>query len=262
MKSLITGLALSVLLVGTEPEAGMKKGQFEFTPILGMSVPLGDFGDVHNAGIGFGGRGAYFISSRASVGISIVRNTMDFNSLFDRLALADTLYPGARIVFDTAGVPDTLFPGASIFFDALGFGDSLVPGAKYDFSIVEINIDFRYHFLTESTFSPYFSGTVGMSMNRLSGSATVPVVVFPLPPPAPQDTTVIQEFREATDSQTEIAFGGSIGVLFRGQGNDAGFLEARVIVDSYDFGGARSGSTKYLSFRGGITFFFGGGDNP
>ena len=258
MKSFIKGLALTALLVGSGAQAGLKKGQFEFSPILGLSVPLGDFGDVHDAGLGFGVRGAYFISSRASVGISVTSNKMDFNNLFDQLALVDTLYPGERIIFDTAGVPDTLFPGARIFFDALEFGDSLVPGAEFDFSVVEINADFRYHFLTESNFSPYFSGTVGMSMNRLSGSATVPVVVLPPPPPAPQDTTVIQEFREATDSQSEITFGGSIGVLFRGQGNDAGFLEARIIIDSYDFAGARSGSTKYLSFRGGITFFFGG----
>ncbi len=241
MKSLITGLALTALLVGSGAQAGLKKGQFEFSPILGMSVPLGDFGDVHDAAIGFGARGAYFFSSRASVGISVTSNKMDFNSLFDRLALVDTLYPGARI-----------------FFDELGFGDTLVPGAKYDFSVVEISADFRYHFSTESTFSPYVNGSVGMSLNRLSGSATVPVVVLPPPPPAPQDTTVTQEFREATVSQSEFAFGGSIGVLFRGQGSDAGFLEARIIFDSYDFAGARSGSTKYLSFRGGITFFFGG----
>lgn len=258
MKSLITGLALTALLVGSGAQAGLKKGQFEFSPILGMSVPLGDFGDVHDAALVFGARGAYFISSRASVGISVTSNKMDFNSLFDRLALVDTLYPGERIVFDTAGVEDTISPGARIFFDELGFGSTLVPGAKYDFSVVEISADFRYHFSTESAFSPYVNGSVGMTLNRLSGSATVPVLVLPPPPPAPQDTTVIQEFREATVSQSEIAFGGSIGVLFKGQGSDAGFLEARIIFDSYDFAGARSGSTKYLSFRGGITFFFGG----
>lgn len=200
-------IVLLFLTLGTVPAlAGMHKGQVEISPVLGLSIPIGDFGNINDAGIAFGARGAYFISSNSSIGLSIVHSTMDFKSQFDV---------------------------------ALG---TVIPGAKSDFSVTEVSADFRYYFSTESSVSPYINGSVGIFMNRLS-----------LTQPGSPDET---------DTQSEIVFGSSVGFLFRGQGSDAGFLEARIINNTYDFEGALPGSLKYLSVRGGITFFLGSDSGP
>jgi len=202
MKHLIIGLAVMILLVASGAQAAVEQGQVEISPVIGISIPIGDFGDLNDAGVAFGVRGAYFLSSTSSMGLSIVHNRMDFNSLFDSVL------------------------------------QIIIPGAKLDFSVTEVSANFRYLFSTESSVSPYINGSVGIFMNKISGTA----------PGLPDET----------DTQSEVGFGGSVGLLFKGQSNVGGFVEGLIISNSYDFDGALPGSSNYWSVRGGVSFFFGG----
>jgi len=118
--------------------------------------------------------------------------------------------------------------------------DFLFPGSTADFSITEISSYFRYMFATESVTSPYVSGSVGLFLNRASASSPI--------------------LGDDTDTQSEVGFSGSVGLLFKGQGNVGGFLEGQIVNDSFD--DLTGSSLVYFSARGGVSFYFGGDAGP
>lgn len=64
MKKLFTVLATTLFI-------SKSYCQFEAGPVLGLGIPVGDFADGFNVGMGFGGTGKYFFKDNMAAGLNI-----------------------------------------------------------------------------------------------------------------------------------------------------------------------------------------------
>jgi len=185
------------LSLGTVPAfAGVQKGQFEFSPTIGGSLPVGDFDDGGNVGFVVGGRFGYNFTEKVSVGVAV-----NYNSF---------------------GIDDDF--------------TALFPGIDFDLTALEYFFDVRALLGNQPNSSPYVKGMLGSAELELKGSAGGV---------------------SAAVSETEFAFGGGVGYLFKGEGNIGGFVEADIINIS-----TSGSSSSYISLRGGVSFFFGASSGP
>jgi Outer membrane protein beta-barrel domain len=80
-------MAFLLLAVGASPVfAGIQKGQFEFSPTVGVSLPVGDVSDFANPGYLIGGRLGYNVSSELSIGLEANLNTFGTGNMLKNIA--------------------------------------------------------------------------------------------------------------------------------------------------------------------------------
>lgn len=115
------------------PHTGVQKGQFEFSPAVGVSLPTGDLADGGAPGFVVGGRFGYNISDAASIGA-----TLNFNSF---------------------GIDNEL---QALF----------APGVDVDLTSLEYMADFRILFNSRQreTGKPYIKGMLGAAKMKVGVS--------------------------------------------------------------------------------------------
>ncbi|MCH7877835.1 MAG: porin family protein [candidate division Zixibacteria bacterium] len=127
------------LLLGTVPAfAGVQKGQFEFSPTVGISQPVGDLDDGGNTGFVVGGRFGYNFTEKVSVGVAI-----NYNSF---------------------GIDDDL--------------TALLPGIDIDLTSLEYVVDVRALLGNQPNSSPYVKGMLGAAKLELKFSAGAASLAF------------------------------------------------------------------------------------
>lgn len=132
MMSLVALAVASLLLVpGLASAYGFQKGEFEVSPTLGVSLPLGgDLSDVTDPGFAIGAQGLYFLSPRAGIGAAIIYNAL--GSEVDGYDFSITEFHAiGKLFFPTGGNLDLYGKGALGLFnnsvsvdEAFGFGGS------------------------------------------------------------------------------------------------------------------------------------------
>ncbi|MFQ5606433.1 MAG: hypothetical protein ACE5GA_00690 [Candidatus Zixiibacteriota bacterium] len=183
------------LALGTGPAfAGVQKGQFEFSPTLGGSLPVGDLGDIGTAGYVVGGRFGYNITEKVSAGVAFNYNSFGIEDIFT------------------------------------------IVGVDIDLTSLEYVLDVRSLLGNQPNSSPYVKGMFGAAKMEAKATAGTSSIAF---------------------SESELALGGAVGYLFKGEGNVGGFVEVDIITVS-----TSGSSSSYTSLRGGVSLFFGGKPGP